>query len=99
LTSGLDGSVRFWDLATGQRKHTIDTIQKCVSFAMCQNETTIVTGLSDCIKVFDARTRALGFKIDDQHSSNVTCIKFTPDENYIVSTSSDSRVVIWDVRQ
>ena len=99
LTSGLDGTVRFWDCMNGQRKHTIDTIEKCYSFHMNQNETEIVTGLPDSIKVFDARTRALEFKLEDAHSSNVTCIKYTPDENYIVSTSSDSLVKVWDVRE
>ena len=31
--------------------------------------------------------------------TNVTCARFTPDENYIVSTASDSVVKVWDVRQ
>lgn len=36
--------------------------------------------------------------ITGAHHNTVTCAKFTADETYIISTSRDNTVKIWDVR-
>lgn len=35
----------------------------------------------------------------DAHSDPVACVRVTPDENYIVSTSKDDTIKIWDLRK
>ena len=35
----------------------------------------------------------------DAHYEPVSSLKITPDELYIVSTSKDSTVKVWDIRQ
>ena len=36
--------------------------------------------------------------LTDAHSEPVSSLKITPDELYIVSTSKDSLVKVWDIR-
>ena len=80
VTGSLDGTIKFWDIATASRRHTIDTVQKCYDVSTTRGETSLAAGLADMIKVFDVRERNLAFKLEDAHNSNVTCVKLTPDE-------------------
>ena len=80
VTSSLDGTIKFWDIATASRRHTIDTVQKCYDASTTRGETTIAAGLADMIKVYDLRERNMAFKLEDAHHANVTCVRFTPDE-------------------
>jgi WD40 repeat protein len=66
---------------------------------LAANENCIVTGLEDQVKVFDARMRVLSFAYADAHSSPIICARATPDLQSIVTTSEDSTVKVWDVRQ
>ena len=34
----------------------------------------------------------------DAHSEPVSSVKITPDGKYIVSTSQDSQIKVWDIR-
>lgn len=39
------------------------------------------------------------FKIDDAHADPVACVRMTPNEKYMVSTSRDDTIKVWDFRQ
>ena len=65
-----------------------------------RSETYIVSGHNDCsIKAWNAKTKDSIFKIPDAHADPVSCVRVTPDENYIASTSKDDTIKIWDLRK
>lgn len=52
------------------------------------------------IKVYDTRERKEHYRLEDEmHADPVTCVRWTPDENYIVSAAADSIIKIWDCRK
>jgi len=66
---------------------------------MSRSETNFVTGHQDCINMWSSRTREHVFTLPDAHTHPVACARLTNDELYIASTSKDSTLKIWDVRQ
>ena len=66
---------------------------------IARSETALATGHNDgSIKIHDPRARDIVNKIPDAHADPVACVPFTPDERYIVSTSKDDTIKIWDYR-
>jgi len=64
-----------------------------------RSESHLVTGHNDgSIKLHDPRTKDPANKIQDAHADPVACVRFTPDERYIVSTSKDDSIKVWDIR-
>jgi guanine nucleotide-binding protein subunit beta-2-like 1 protein len=99
LTASQDCFIKFWDLNKGQLSGKINTLSKCFDMHISRSETTIVSGHNDCgIKIWNSKTKELCSKIDDAHGDPVSCVRYTPDENYIVSTSKDDCLKVWDVR-
>jgi len=49
--------------------------------------------------MFEIKSRDEILHFEDAHADPVSCVKFTPDENYIVSISKDDTLKVWDVRQ
>ena len=37
-------------------------------------------------------------KLEDAHADPVSCVRITPDEKFIVSTSKDDTIKIWDMK-
>ena len=38
-------------------------------------------------------------KFDEAHSDPITCLKFTSDDQYLISSSTDHSIKVWDIRQ
>lgn len=95
----MDTLVRFWDLNTGEKVKQINTGAKCYDMHMSRSETNFITGHQDSIKMWNSRTKDAVFTIPDAHSLPICSARFTQDELYIASTSRDSILKIWDVRQ
>lgn len=95
----MDSQIRFWDINTGEKIKQINTKSKCYDLHMSRSETNFVTGHVDTIKMWNSRTKELMFTLKDAHTQPVCCARLTPDECYIASTSKDSAIRIWDVRQ
>jgi WD40 repeat protein len=51
------------------------------------------------IRFWNTKNEKVISTIENAHAANVTCARFTPDENYIISTGHDHLVKIWDVRK
>jgi WD40 repeat protein len=98
LTASMDSLIRFWDITTGEKVRQINAKQKCYDMHMSRSESNFITGHKDCIKMWSSRTREAAFTIPDAHSQPVSCVRFTPDELYVATTSKDSWLKIWDVR-
>lgn len=95
----MDSLIRFWDINTGEKVRQMNAKAKCYDMHVARSETNFVTGHTDSIKMWSAKTRDLIFTLADAHTQPVCCAKFTQDERYIASTSKDSILKIWDVRQ
>jgi centriolar protein POC1 len=48
-------------------------------------------------QLWDIRSKRL-IQHYDAHAASVTCISFHPDGNYLVSSSMDSTLKIWDLK-
>jgi len=101
LTASLDGCLKFWDIASSKISKQMNTYSKIYDMHLSRSEQGIVTGHNDCsIRFWDAKTKLSNeFKLEDAHADPVSCVRITPDENYIVSTSKDDTIKVWDIRQ
>lgn len=100
LTASLDGCLKFWDIGSSNISRSINTYSKIYDMHLSRSEGNIVTGHNDCsIKYWTSKQRTVSFKLEDAHSCPVSCVRITPDENYIVSTSKDDTIKVWDIRQ
>ena len=100
VTSSLDCTIKFWDIGNGDNKNVINTYSKVYDMHINRSETSLVTGHNDySIRVWNVKTRESMFKFEDAHSEPVCCVRYTPDEQYICSTSKDNSIKIWDIRQ
>ena len=65
-----------------------------------RSETYIASGHNDCsIKIWNSKTKDALFKIEDAHADPVSCVRITPDERCIISTSKDDTIKVWDLRK
>lgn len=60
-------------------------------------ESYVVTGHQDVIKYWSNNTKECVFELEEAHNGNIFSTRITPDEKYIVSTSRDNTVKIWDI--
>ena len=96
----MDGCLKFWDIGSSNINRSINTYSKIYDMHISRTESNIVTGHNDSsIKFWSAKTRNVTFKLEDAHSGPVSCVRITPDENYVVSTAKDDMIKVWDIRQ
>lgn len=50
------------------------------------------------IRLWAVRTGELVSEIKQAHDDQVSCVKFTPDEKYLVSTGKDNSIRVFDLR-
>lgn len=100
MTSSLDSTIKTWDLNTAHIDRAINTYSKCYDMHVSRSETYIVSGHNDCsIKMWNSKTKDALFKIEDAHADPVSCVRITPDERCIISTSKDDTIKVWDLRK
>jgi WD40 repeat protein len=95
----MDGTLKFWDFNNGDVNHVINTHSKVYDIDLSKSEASLVAGLEDkSIRVWSPKSKELMYKMEETHTEPVCCVRFTNDENYIASTSTDDTIKIWDVR-
>jgi WD40 repeat protein len=97
-TTSLDSHIRFWDITTGSKSKDLNTKSKCYDMSIFRSERNFATGHKDSIKIWGTTEKKPLFDLDKAHSSPVSCVRVTQDENYVVSTSTDNTLKIWDLR-
>ena len=98
LVSGSeDGTIKVWDLNTGQLNGTIDAQAGAVrSVAISADGTTLVSGHGDgTIKAWDLATGKLRYTLAG-HTSSVWSVALSRDGKTLVSGSEDSSINVWN---
>jgi eukaryotic-like serine/threonine-protein kinase len=97
-SSGLDGTVRLWDVTTGRVERILRGHDGDVNYVTFSPDGKLLaTGGDDgTVRLWDAASgehrTALG-----KHDDWVTCVLFTPDGRRLISGAKDKRVRIWEI--
>lgn len=96
-STSLDKSLRIWDFKTGKELHSID-FKAPVSHMVLALESGLLALATDdfTISILDPSTLKI-VRVFNGHTNRLTCLCFSPDERWIISTSLDSSVRTWDL--
>ena len=97
VSSSLDGTLRIWDLASGQTTLTVQVHQDGVS-AMAitpDGRQAVTTGWDGTVQVRDLGTNeeVLRFKA---HNESIGALAITPDGERIITGADDRLIRVWD---
>jgi U3 small nucleolar RNA-associated protein 21 len=97
ISTSLDGTVRFWDMSSGNLMETI-SIPAPVSQMIMHTESNLIALITDdlCIRVIDVEGKRVVREFSG-HSGRLTDIAFSPDGRWIISSSLDSTIRTWDL--
>ncbi|HEX3559268.1 MAG TPA: protein kinase [Pyrinomonadaceae bacterium] len=99
-TGGYDGALKFWDVAGGAPKRTVDYAPDSVINAIAFSPDGHLVacggnGSDGALKVWDARTGEM--KLDLKAGGVVNSIAFSPDGKTLACAASDKTVKLWDI--
>eukprot|EP00601_Ochromonadales_sp_CCMP2298_P025912 CAMPEP_0173294506 /NCGR_PEP_ID=MMETSP1143-20121109/13914_1 /TAXON_ID=483371 /ORGANISM="non described non described, Strain CCMP2298" /LENGTH=299 /DNA_ID=CAMNT_0014234197 /DNA_START=24 /DNA_END=920 /DNA_ORIENTATION=+ len=101
LSCSWDGTLRLWDLSTGQTTRTfIGHSKDVLSVAFSVDNRQIVSGSRDkTIKLWNTLGECKFTIVDDGHSEWVSCVRFSPNaaNPIIVSCGWDKLVKVWNL--
>lgn len=104
ISASDDGTIKLWDINTLDVIATIHNNGGSIKSVSYSNDYTyIVAGINNQIKVWELTN---GTFEDNQepmiiykkaHNSSIKSVIFSPDNNYIISTSDDQTIKIWKI--
>jgi WD40 repeat protein len=97
VTSSLDGTVRLWDVATGEQVHEFE-VGEGVIYADFSPDGQLITA-SDTVGfayIWDVATKSLLRRLTG-HTATIWTALFSPDGTQIVTSGWDGTARIWDV--
>lgn len=92
-TSGVDGSIRFWDVKTGQQQFHLDNGELVYSLAISPAGTYVAAGLDGKIKLWNLDTREP--VIDLAQVGDIGRLAFNADGTLLATGSGEGTVMIW----
>ena len=97
VSASNDGTVKLWDVTTGELLHSLEAHSSRVTSAEFNGDGTMVVwaSLDGIVKLWDATTGELLHSLE-AHSGGVISAKFNRDGTRVVSASSDGTVKLWD---
>ena len=100
--SGLDGSLRVWNVAAGSQSYDLPTVPPFftgASVAFSPDRRTLAAGsTSGPIGLWDVQTRQL-VSIMPGHASSVTALAFSSDGKLFASGAFDGGVLVWSAEE
>lgn len=101
-SGGTDASIRIWDY---QRKTCIGSLRGCVGvISVLEFNPEMKTrhifgaGSDNLIHAWNLETRKLSFALSG-HLTKITSLSFTSDGNFLVSSSRDKVLILWDLEK
>ena len=94
-TIDLDGIIKFWDVATG---HLLQSFEHSdgVEVAITHDSRYLISAsLNHEIKVWDLEQGVL-YKTLLKHEHALSCIKISPDGNWLVSGDQEGTIILWN---
>lgn len=97
VTSGLDGTLRFWDFKTNALLEVVDVGVGIAQLEQARDSELLAAACDDfVIRVYDTTTRRLVRRLAG-HSTHVSDLCFSRDGRRLVSASVDATVRVWDL--
>lgn len=99
LSAGDDGTIRVWDLATGQCTRVLEGHTQSVScLSLNSDGSMLLSGSSDqSIRLWDLQT-GLCTQTYVAHTATIRLLAWHPHENVFVSAGDDRSLRLWDAR-
>ena len=97
-----DSTIGIWDIQTGTMIKSIpcqkilNYWQMCtVTYSPNNNCVAVITDYGESVSVIDVGTGTRKFLLTG-HNKDINLVTFNPDENNIITASSDGTIIIWD---
>ncbi|XP_059140852.1 WD repeat-containing protein 88-like [Physella acuta] len=99
LTCGWDKALKFSDAETGkcllQKCH--EDFLTCCQLSHDGKLMAVGSDMSCSLKIYDVDSGALIHNLENFHKSSITSVKFAPDDDKIITTSSDRTAKFYDL--
>ena len=98
LSGGLDGTVKLWDIASGEQIKSYDVHERVVVSVTNSPDGNYFLTFSNepQIKLWDINSGRL-VRTFLGHQANVNTAQFSPDGKFILSGSNDKKAILWEV--
>eukprot|EP00045_Choanoeca_perplexa_P015567 m.197790 g.197790 ORF g.197790 m.197790 type:complete len:898 (+) comp17026_c0_seq4:772-3465(+) len=97
LTAGADCKLKIWSLETGKLKTVVTFPTELKQLVLFRNNNLAAVVGDDCvIRLFDVETKRV-VRVFKGHDNRITDVAWFPDGRWLVSTSMDTTIRIWDV--
>jgi WD40 repeat protein len=97
VASGGGGTVRMWDLESGEQVFFSDAFTgKMVNVLFSPDGKLLATGDESTIRLWDVEEGTLA-RAFEAHTQMITALAFTPDSTRLASGSYDGALKLWDV--
>ncbi|MTI21009.1 CHAT domain-containing protein [Fulvivirga sp. RKSG066] len=92
-----DGNIKIWNVATGLQKKRLKHSEQVYSAEYSHKSKYLAVGGSDRLLRLYKTNNWEADKVLSGHTGAITHVKFTPDDNYLISASDNGELIIWDV--
>ncbi|RKU27712.1 hypothetical protein C6497_10845 [Candidatus Poribacteria bacterium] len=94
-----DGTIRFWDIATGQHINTIrGHLSNIESVAFSPDSSTLVNTSGPDLYLWDVNTASYINSLV-AHTRSVSSVVYSPDGMQLASGSRDNSILLWDIEK
>jgi predicted NACHT family NTPase len=94
ISAGDDRTLMLWDIKTGKCLRTWNKATSNLSFAISQDNNLLAIGDGQTIEIWNFPKNEFLYSLHG-HTRSITNLCFTPDGNYLASSSIDKTIRLW----
>lgn len=100
VTAGYDHTIRFWEALSGMCSRTIQHPESQVNrLSITPDKKFLAAAGRHAVRLYDIKSNnPQPVMVFDQHSNNVTGVAFHVESKWMVTSSEDGTVKVWDIR-